>query len=212
MAIVYQHRRNDSNEIFYIGIGKSTARAYEKNSGRTIFWKNVAKKSGFSVDILINGCSIEDAKAVEIGLIQAYGRRDLGTGNLVNLTDGGDGTLNAIVLPHIRKKISTSMKGKNTWMKGKKHTEETRDKMRRSSKRLKHTPEFIRWLSESRKGDKSPTFGKLPYNTLPIINTNTNEIYKSIKECATKNGIKITNFQRWLKQGKKDFPYKIYKP
>ncbi len=32
MAIVYQHRRKDTNEIFYIGIGKNTNRAYNKYS------------------------------------------------------------------------------------------------------------------------------------------------------------------------------------
>jgi hypothetical protein len=32
MAIVYQHRRNDTNEVFYIGIGKEQKRAFIKSS------------------------------------------------------------------------------------------------------------------------------------------------------------------------------------
>lgn len=32
MAVVYQHRRKDTNEIFYIGMGRDINRAYSKHS------------------------------------------------------------------------------------------------------------------------------------------------------------------------------------
>ena len=92
MAIVYQHRRKDTNKVFYIGIGAKRSRAYELKS-RNKFWKSVVNKAGFEVDILLDGISWEDACEVERGMISDYGRKDLGTGELVNLTEGGDGIL-----------------------------------------------------------------------------------------------------------------------
>ena len=91
MAIVYQHRRKDTNSIFYIGIGKDIKRAYSTKN-RTKHWKNIVLKCGYEVDILIDGLSYEDACVVEIGMIKSYGRKDLGLGELVNLTDGGQGS------------------------------------------------------------------------------------------------------------------------
>ena len=72
MAVVYQHRRKDSNSIFYIGIGKDIKRAYSSKN-RTKHWKNIVLKCGYEVDILIDGLSYEDAFVVEIGMIKSYG-------------------------------------------------------------------------------------------------------------------------------------------
>jgi len=93
MAVVYQHRRKDTNEVFYIGWGKQRKRAYEKGK-RNRHWTFISNKIGYEVDILIDGCTEEEAKAVEVGMIQEYGRRDLELGPLVNMTDGGDGISN----------------------------------------------------------------------------------------------------------------------
>jgi len=93
MAIVYQHRRKDNNSIFYIGIGKNIKRAYS-NRNRNKHWVNIVSKYGYDIDILFEGIEYEDACNVEFGLINAYGRLDIGTGILVNLTDGGKGSIN----------------------------------------------------------------------------------------------------------------------
>lgn len=90
MAIVYQHRRLDTNDIFYIGMGKSEKRAYDK-CNRSSIWKNIINKTDYKVEILFNYLSLQEAYDIERYLITFYGRRDLGLGNLVNLTDGGDG-------------------------------------------------------------------------------------------------------------------------
>lgn len=109
MACVYQHRRLDDNTIFYIGIGKDVSRAYSKKA-RNKYWKNIVNKVGYAVDILIDGCSIEQAKMVEVGMIADYGRHDLELGTLVNMTDGGDGTLNHS--PEVIKSISQKLTGR----------------------------------------------------------------------------------------------------
>jgi hypothetical protein len=60
MAYVYQHRRLDTNEIFYVGIAKSEKRFYSHRN-RNAHWKRIAKKCGYEVDVLIRGCTWEDA-------------------------------------------------------------------------------------------------------------------------------------------------------
>jgi len=90
MAIVYQHKRNDTNEIFYIGIGRDYYRAGRKAS-RNKHWHNIVNKCGFTKEILLNNISWEEAIEEEKRLIKKYGRKDLGTGCLVNMTKGGEG-------------------------------------------------------------------------------------------------------------------------
>jgi len=107
MAIIYQHRRKDTNEVFYIGMGKCIGRAYVKQH-RNIHWQRIVSKYGYEVDILINGCSYEEAKEIEIGMIKDLGRRDLNTGNLVNMTDGGEGLAGYIFTQELKNTLSIS--------------------------------------------------------------------------------------------------------
>lgn len=109
MACVYQHRRLDNNSVFYVGIGKDVSRAYSKKR-RNKYWNSIVKNVGYDIDILIQGCSIEDAKLVEIGMISDYGRMDLKTGSLANMTDGGDGTINHS--PEVIEIIKNKLKGR----------------------------------------------------------------------------------------------------
>ena len=127
MGYVYTHRRLDTNEIFYIGIGGfnlsekegSYKRAFCKK--RTIFWKNITSKTDYTVEITLDNLSLEEASNKEIEYIKLYGRRDLGLGALVNLTDGGEGSIGRIpwnkgqktgnLSDKTKKKISESNKG-----------------------------------------------------------------------------------------------------
>ncbi len=108
MAIVYIHKRNDTNKVFYVGIGKSKYRATEKR-GRSEYWKRIVNKHGREVEIIAKDLSWEDACKLEIFLISQYGRLDLKTGNLVNMTDGGEGVVN--LSKESRMKISKSQIG-----------------------------------------------------------------------------------------------------
>lgn len=92
MAIIYKHIRKDNNEIFYIGIGKTIKRA-KSTFNRNSYWHNIVKKVGYNIEIFNSDCSWEEACEKEKELIKLYGRRDLGTGSLVNMTDGGEGVL-----------------------------------------------------------------------------------------------------------------------
>jgi hypothetical protein len=161
MAIVYRHIRKDKNEPFYIGIGVSEKRAFDKIK-RSDFWKKVAEK-GYEVEILFNDLTWEMACEKEIEFIKLYGRKD-GGGILANLTDGGDGTLGLIVSEKTRKENSERHSGKNNPMYGKSHPKELIEQIRlknigrvswNKGKKGVYTDSQLKKMSEIKKG-KTP--------------------------------------------------------
>lgn len=152
MAIVYQHRRLDTNEVFYIGIGKTRKRAYEKNNHRNNHWKGIVNKCGYEVDILIEGIDWEYACIVEAGMIESYGRHDKGLGCLANQTDGGDGAFGVIVKEETKEKIRQFQLSLNKKSKpGRVQSEETKEKIRNTLKGTTRPKEVI----EKMKGKRS---------------------------------------------------------
>jgi len=84
---VYIHRRNDNNEVFYVGKGKDK-RSHSK-AGRNQYWLNIVNKHGYSIEIVEKELSEDEAFDLEVELIKFY--RENGH-KLTNLTDGGEGT------------------------------------------------------------------------------------------------------------------------
>jgi hypothetical protein len=105
-VIVYRHIRLDTNVPFYIGIGGTIGRAYSKQS-RNPHWINITNKTAYRVEILFEELSWNDACEKEKELIRLYGRIDLGTGILVNMTAGGDGSIE--MSPETKSRISTKV-------------------------------------------------------------------------------------------------------
>ena len=90
--VVYIHRKADDNTIFYVGMGNKS-RVKDKTN-RNNYWNNVVRKHGYYTEVVSKNLSVEDAYELEMFLISELGRKDLKKGNLVNLTDGGDGCNN----------------------------------------------------------------------------------------------------------------------
>jgi hypothetical protein len=111
MAILYRHIRKDTQDIFYIGIGKTIKRAFSL-SDRNKRWRNIIKFADYEVDIIFEDLSWDEACEKEKEFIQIYGRRDLGLGTLVNMTNGGDGANGLIQTEETRKKLSKSLTGR----------------------------------------------------------------------------------------------------
>ena len=105
-AYVYIHKKGETNEVFYIGIGvKENFKRASEIRRRNVLWLNVVKKYGFSVDVIASELTWEQACEIERDVIRHFGRRDLGTGSLVNMTDGGDGTINVIIKQSTKDKL-----------------------------------------------------------------------------------------------------------
>lgn len=172
MAYVYLHRRLDIDEVFYVGIGKVSnglfVRAYSR--GRNKHWQNIVQKTDYVVEIFADDLSWESACAIEIQLIQEFGRKYLGTGSLVNMTSGGDGLNDPS--QETRDKISVANRGKkmtadfaknqsqrmlgNKLQMGRKHSEKSKQRMREkhaeSDKEWARNPARIEKIRASKLG------------------------------------------------------------
>ena len=110
--IVYRHIRSDKNMPFYIGIGKTHDRPSNKKD-RSSFWKGIVNKTDYDIEILFDNLTKEQAIEKEIEFIKLYGRADLKTGTLCNMTSGGEGTgcLNPELESERRSKIRKTLTG-----------------------------------------------------------------------------------------------------
>lgn len=102
--VVYLHRKETDNSIFYVGMG-NPYRAYA-TSPRNKWWNHTYEKHGLIVDVVADNLSTEDAYELEVFLISELGRKDKGLGNLVNLDDGGEGATGHIPTKEAREKLS----------------------------------------------------------------------------------------------------------
>lgn len=162
MAIVYIHIRLDNNEVFYVGRGTDTKRMSSK-SNRNKYWHNIVNKHGYRSEIIWESdADMEknvawgEAGKKEIEFIKKYGRKDLGEGTLVNMTDGGEGVIGKIYTEEYRKKLSESHIGIQSGNKhplyGKGHSQETRKKISERQKGKKLSLEHRRNISIGNKG------------------------------------------------------------
>jgi len=194
--VVYCHIRLDTNEVFYIGIGDSK-RPYIK-SNRNKYWKNISKKAGYIVEILYNNLNNETAKELEVFLIKLYGRKDLGLGLLVNMTDGGDGLDGFNHSEESKLKMKITNKGKTK--KGNKCSEETKLKLSIINKNYRHTEKAKYNISLNNKRKQQ------------IIDTSTGVIYDSIKIVLENFNLKQSTLCSYLSGKRKNkTSFKYYK-
>jgi len=101
---IYAHLRNDTNKIFYIGKGCGK-RAYIK-SNRSLYWKRIVEKYGYSVTILLDNLNENESYKYEMYYIDIEKKK----GNCdANFTNGGDGV--KVDKRWWNDKISESLKG-----------------------------------------------------------------------------------------------------
>ena len=147
---IYFHINPLKNEVFYVGKGEGK-RIYQKQN-RNKYWINTSNKYGYIVDIIESDLTEEQAFEREVFYIKKIGRRDLGLGTLVNMTDGGDGGVGRIQSIEERNKRSSSLKGRISPMKGIKHSDESKLKMSNKRKGMKFSEAHKQKLSDAKKG------------------------------------------------------------
>jgi hypothetical protein len=192
-SYVYAHIRDDKNEPFYIGIGrtKNFKRAF-KHDGRNSIWNKIIKKAPCKSNILYSGLTWKEACEIEINLIQHFGRINLGTCPLCNLTDGGEGNLNAVFSEERRKKISKALTGKKLSpervekCRQRRHTPETIEKIRKLKTGLKASQATKDKMRITNRKGIEASARKI---SKPVIDLETGVFYNSVKEAAWSLGV-----------------------
>ena len=149
----YAYLREDRTPYY---IGKGSDKRIYKNHGRYC-----KKPSKDRIIYLKQNLTEEEAFKHEIYMISVFGRKDLGTGILHNRTDGGDGSSGAIRSEDLRKRISTSLKGKPKTklhnervaeaLKGKIVSQESKEKISKSLRGRKLPKDTREKMSQSLK-------------------------------------------------------------
>jgi hypothetical protein len=166
MYYTYAYLREDGTP-YYIGKGnKSQYRAYGKHL------RGLTPKDRNKILILKDNITEEEAFKHEIYMIAVFGRKDLGTGILRNLTDGGEGTSGIVRSDEYRKKLREKRRPRteeekrktSETLKGRKRrprTEEEKRKISESIKGMKYKPrseEHCKKISERMKGKNNPHY------------------------------------------------------
>jgi hypothetical protein len=153
LFLVYAYCREDGT-FYYIGKG-TKKRAYRSINQAYV---NPPKDKN-KILILHENLDEETAFLYEKKLILFYGRKDLGTGILRNMTDGGEGVSGWVPSQNWRENKSNSMKGENNPFYGKKHTQETK-KIISSKNKGKSSGEKNYFYGKKFLIEQNPMFGK----------------------------------------------------
>ena len=144
----YAFLREDRTPYY---IGKGTGNRIYRTTRRRI--KPPKDKS--RIIYLKQNLTEAEAFRHEIYMIAVFGRKDLGTGILINRTNGGEGSSGVVKSDETRKKLSEAGRRRT-------HSEETKKRMSDSQKGRTHSEETKRKQSEVKKGKNNPNYGKTP--------------------------------------------------
>jgi hypothetical protein len=161
---IYAYLRKSDNTPYYIGKGKNK-RAWSKEHRVSV------PKDKSKIVIMEKNLTEIGALSLERRYIKWYGRKDNGTGILLNKTDGGDTTIGYLPTEQVRKKISESLKGRkkpkghgekvSKFRKSFKYSEESKIKIGNSNKGKKRTEEQKKQQSLKQLGRKQPESQKI---------------------------------------------------
>ena len=159
----YAYLREDRTP-YYIGKGKRN-RAYNKHQKGISVPKDKSR-----IIFLKQNLTEAEAFRHEIYMIAVFGRKDLGTGILRNMTNGGEGPSGMVHSEETKDKIRQRAMGRKASQKtkqklskihkGRKHTEEWKkiqsERMKGNTYGFgrKHSPDSLKKMSESQKGKK----------------------------------------------------------
>ena len=146
----YAYLREDRTPYY---IGKGSGRRVYSNKGRPC-----KKPTKDKIIFLKQNLTEEEAFKHEIYMIAVFGRIDLGTGILHNMTNGGEGGSGRVLSEETRRKLSDANRGKNHPNYGKTTSLETKAKMSASKKNM--SDETRAKYSAANAGENHPFYGK----------------------------------------------------
>ena len=211
---VYQHIREDKDEIFYIGIGtkskqdlkyNSYSRAHAKHVDNNI-WLKVVNKTKWKFEILFESNNRKEVEQIEIDLIAKYGRKCDKTGCLVNLTLGGESNLGYKHTEEAKQKISEKSKRKRGYSTVI-YTLELRKKLSDIQKEIANRPDKIEYRKNLAKNNSYRSIQA----SLEDLETGSIWNAKSIKELSTICPLSYPTLIRMKKQDPRCKLYKKYK-
>jgi len=124
---VYRYMRENGTP-YYVGKGRNN-RAYITSKN------HYPPKDKSRIEFISTKLNELTAYAIERFWIKVYGRKDLGTGCLRNLTNGGDGIVGLVCNGRLGKHNSEESKQKTRMsLQGRKHTEERKQKISAGNK------------------------------------------------------------------------------
>ena len=200
---VYRHIRPDTNQVFYIGRGKvytrssPTFRAFDTRR-RNAVWKRVVEKNGgiFEVEIMFWSNDRDVILQKESEFITLYGRITNG-GTLVNLTDGGDGSLGLRHTKETRERLCSVRKAE-TW-----RADLFRSESFKAARKLKvaHLPSPTlgkRYSIEARKKMSDARKGSLHSEAKVVIDNATGKQFGCVEDAARFLGVKKWSLYKQL--------------
>lgn len=186
---IYGHWTKDTNELFYIGVGKDN-RAWDRgSSGRNQYWKNIVNKRDYSVEIICDGFTCRDEAVKEEVRLQLLNepRACLKYGD----------SYNSVISKETGKKISKALKGKKLTKEHRKKLSEAKKGKYVGDKNAfygkKHSQEVINILKKPKPKDQIERMRKtrIKQSGKAVINCRGEE-YQTMREAATAFNLKIT--------------------
>ena len=175
---VYEHTRNDTNVVFYVGKGKNK-RAYSKHH-RNQYWTNIVNKAGgFTVKFIAKDLDEELALLVEIERIDQLKR--LGY-VLCNITEGGEGSSGYKHTKEALKKIGAASKA---FMTGRTLSPESIEKIAAAKRNKTLSDEHKQKITISLLGNKRAFGNKNRFGT-----KHSDETKRKISETKRNKGLK----------------------
>ena len=218
---VYGHISKLTGLYFYVGKGKGR-RAFSSAS-RNKYWRNIANKEGYIVDLLAVNLSEDKALALEIEKIAELKPR-------ANLSSGGRGGCTGIKrsVDDLDRRIATQ-KRQRVCPEWKKMNSEIQkevqnrpeviakrsagkkaflDKVKNGEfpnpfKGMQWTPEQIENISSKQRGEKGFWYGKTTSVAKKVINVNTGQVFQSLKEAAESVNGNFRSLSRSIRKNRK---------